>query len=157
MLFRTPGYILAFLILFTSTSAFAIDYSSEPMDRTFQVEGRIVVRIKNPDGEVRVIARLGNEITIRAVKEVRSAKDERQAINEAEKVKIVMSQSAGRIEVRAEYPHINFGFHIGGPRLSVKMEISVPPETDLDAEVGDGNLDVQNLNGTSSWIRVMAK
>lgn len=147
MLFRTLRYLFAFLIFLTSTFAFAIDYSSEPVHRTFQVEGRSVLRIKNPDGAVRVIARPGNEIIIHAVKEVRSAKDEQQAINEAEKVKIIMTQSGGRIEVQAEYPRIHFGFHIGGPQVTVKMEVSMPPESDLDAEVADGNLDVQNLNG----------
>ncbi len=147
MLFRTSRYIFAFLVLLTSTFAYAIDYSSEPVDRTFSVEGRSILRVKNPDGEVRVISRPGNEITIHATKEVRHAKDEQQAINEAEKVKIVMTQSAGHVEVRAEYPRIHFGVHIGGPRLSIKMEISVPPETDLDAEVADGNLDVRDLNG----------
>jgi DUF4097 and DUF4098 domain-containing protein YvlB len=121
---------LAFLFVVAVTSARADDWS-----KSYPVTGKPDVRVDVEDGNVDVISSSGKQVHATVV--TRGWKID------ADGVRILEEQSGNHVQIEIKVPHnhINFGNH------SVKVELTVPAEADLDLHTGDGNLTADGVKG----------
>ena len=61
-------------------------------------------------------------------------------------IHITESQSGDNVTLEVRVPHANFNF-FGSLRRSLKVEIHIPRQADLDARTGDGNIRSQAVSG----------
>jgi DUF4097 and DUF4098 domain-containing protein YvlB len=149
-LWRTSAGLPVLLVAFTVIGIpRAGNAQSDPLDvveRTFPVDGRPLVELKNVDGRSRISGGTETNVRVRAVKEVRRASNAEDTRRAAERVEILMEQSGNRITVEARYPNRHFSF---GPEPSVLVhfEVYMPRVGDVIAKNVDGPLDIDNVEG----------
>jgi hypothetical protein len=136
---------LCWAILFSSSPAVASEVV-DTVERSFTVEGRPSIIIKNVDGNNRIVAGSGSQVSIRAVKEVSRAGSSEEAKRAAEKVEVRIEQFGDRIEIQAKYPK-RWSFLGLKPRILVHFEVTAPAASDLEAVSVDGALDVEGFDG----------
>ena len=124
----TPS--LLFLFVLSVMAARADDWS-----KSYPVTGKPDVRVDVEDGNIDVISSSGKEVHATVV--TRGWKID------ADGVRILEEQSGNHVQIEIKVPHnhINFGNH------SVKVELTVPREADLDLHTGDGNLAADGVKG----------
>jgi DUF4097 and DUF4098 domain-containing protein YvlB len=117
----------------------------ETIERSFTVDGVPEIYVRNVDGETRIIAREGQDVSVKAVKEVTKARSDAEAEKAASKVEVDIQQVGNRIEVETRYPKRYFSF--GGPHVLVHIEVRAPRRSDMDIKSVDGNLEVDGYEG----------
>lgn len=123
------------------------DIVVETIERSFTLQGRPVLWVKNADGRIRVVAGNQPQVQIRAIKEVHGVSGIEDARQYAARVEVRIEQSGNRIRAEAIYPsgiHLSFGRQ---PEPLVHFEITVPKGSDLEAVNGDGELQAEGLEG----------
>jgi len=143
--------LIAALVVFASPLALPIHALSaseivDTIEQIFSVEGRPFISLKNVDGRTRIVAGTGNQVQVRAVKEVFRAGSKEEARRLAEEVEVRIEQVGNRIEIEAKYPRKWFSFG-RGPRVLVHFEVMVPASSDVEARSVDGPLEAQGLDG----------
>lgn len=130
------------LLLASAVSAEVV----ETINKTFEVTGRSSLRVRNVDGRTRIVSRVGSTVEVVATKEVNGAKNAADAKKAADRVEVRIEQFGNAIEVSVKYPKwgINFTSH---PSVAVNFEISAPSESDIEASMVDGELEVQGFAG----------
>ena len=139
-------YAGLFLILFTVTVN-AEDYS-DVTEKSFEIQGRPDLVLRNTDGEIHVTAREGSTVEIKITRKVHGAKNLDHAKKEVERISLDIEQVGSEIRATTIWP--NSSFNIGWsnrPRVHVRYEIFTPAESNLRAEVSDGQLRVTGLTG----------
>jgi hypothetical protein len=124
----------------------------ETIERNFTIDGVPDIYVRNVDGETRITAREGREVSIKAVKEVTKARSTADAEEAAARVEVRIEQVGNRIEVETRYPKELFSF--GGPNVLVHIEVQAPPRSDMDVKSVDGNLEVQGFEGDLELVTV---
>ena len=61
-------------------------------------------------------------------------------------VQVIESQSGNSVSIEVKVPHWNFSL-FSGSHKSLRVELSVPRELDLDVRTGDGNVSAQGVSG----------
>jgi hypothetical protein len=108
-------------------------------DKSFSVTGRPDLSLKTFDGSIEVTSWdkpvVGLTIERRAGSQA-----------EAEALKVTATQEGNRIVVEALQPEraVQVGIHVG---RSVRLVVSVPRETDVQARTGDGSIAVTGVHG----------
>jgi DUF4097 and DUF4098 domain-containing protein YvlB len=121
---------LLFLFALSVMTARADDWN-----KSYKVTGKPDVRVDVEDGNIDVVASSG--------KEVRAAVVTRGWAIGADGVRILEEQSGDHVQIEIKVPRHSFtvGNH------SVKVELTVPTESDLDLHTGDGNLTADGIKG----------
>ena len=127
------------------------DIVVETIERSFTVQGRPVLWVKNADGRIRVTAANQQQVQIRAIKEVHGASGIDEAKQVAARVEVRIEQSGSRIRAEAVYPRGNFSLG-RQPEPLVHFEITVPKASDMEAVNGDGDLEVDGLEGNITAV-----
>jgi hypothetical protein len=127
---RNLSASLLFLFVLSALTARADDWN-----KNYPVSGKPDVRVDVEDGNIDVIASGGSEV--RATVTTRGWKIG------PDQVRILEEQSGDHVQIEIKVPH--HGFNIG-PH-SLKLELTVPREADLDLHTGDGNLAADGIRG----------
>jgi len=129
------GTFLTMLALSTlaATSTRADDWS-----KTYQISARADLRVSTDDGDVTIIGSDQKQIDAHVT-------TEGYKISSSE-VRIEESQSGDHVVISVKVPHFNFSF-FGGRHKSIKVELHVPRELELDVETSDGNVTATGVHG----------
>lgn len=108
---------------------------ADDWSKSYPVTGKPDVRVNLEDGNIEVVATGG--------KEVRATVTTRGWNIDATGVRILEEQSGDHVQIEIKVPHHSFsvGDH------SVRVELTVPRESDLDLHSGDGNLTANGVKG----------
>src|SRR5207245_16571 len=124
------------LIAVTAPAGRADDWA-----RQYAVGGRPEVRILTDDASVTVASSQRRDVEVRVT-------TQGWAIG-PEGARIIENQAGNRVEVEVRLAHRGWGFGNTGHR-SVKVELSVPREADLEVRTGDGSVSLQPVSGRVS-------
>ncbi len=103
----------------------------------YPVTGAPELHVKTDDGGVRVAVGAGSQIGARVTTAGwRIAPDE---------VTVTGTQTGDRVEIVVKLPRHNFGFGLG--HRSVSVTLTVPKQSNLDVQTGDGSVEVEPLSG----------
>jgi DUF4097 and DUF4098 domain-containing protein YvlB len=106
--------------------------------KTYQVSGRASVYVKTGDGDVTVTG--GDQKQIDA--EVTS---EGYKIGPND-VQVVESQQGDHVSIEINFPHMSWHM-FGGNHRSLRVNVRVPRQADLDIRTGDGNITTMGVSG----------
>ncbi len=105
--------------------------------KTYSISGRADLHVTTDDGDVNIVGADQKQIDARVVTEGYKIG--------ASDVRVEESQNGDHVELNVKLPHMNFSW-FGGHR-SVRIELRVPRELDLDIRTGDGNVTAQPVAG----------
>ncbi|MBV8890392.1 MAG: DUF4097 family beta strand repeat protein [Acidobacteria bacterium] len=132
MLRRLASTLLIFFAAFCSYAR------AEEWRKTYSIVGKPEMRVETNDAEIRVSA--GDLKNVEAVVTAQGYKIGSGGVT------ITEHQVGDRIELNLHTPSFHvfpFGLH-----KSVRVELNVPRDSDLDLHSGDGNITVENVSGT---------
>jgi len=125
-------FVLASVAAMTSPAARADDWS-----KTYAISGRADLHVETDDGNVTITSSDQKEIYAHVM-------TSRYKIGDNE-VRIQESQSGDSVNISVKLPHFNWGFW--GHSGSVRVELRVPRELNLDVHTGDGNVTSDTVSG----------
>ena len=117
--------------------AMAAPARADQWSKTYPISGRADLHVTTDDGDVNIVGADQKQIDARVVTEGYKIG--------ASDVRIEESQSGDHVELNVKLPHMNFSWF--GGRRSVRVEVRVPRELDLDVRTGDGNVTAQPVAG----------
>jgi DUF4097 and DUF4098 domain-containing protein YvlB len=110
---------------------------AEEWTRQYTVSGRPQVRVTADDASVSIASSDGRQVDVRVTATGWSIGPDG--------VRISDTQTGDRLELEVRLPHEQWGWM---PRhRSVKVEMRVPRESDIDVRTGDGSVSVQPVSG----------
>jgi DUF4097 and DUF4098 domain-containing protein YvlB len=120
-------------------SATAEPAQADDWSKTYQISKRADLRVTTDDGNVNIISSDQKQIDAH-VTTTGSYKIE------PSDVRIEESQNGDRVEINVRLPRMNFHF-FGSRHGSVRVDVRVPRELDVDVHTGDGNVAMQPVAG----------
>jgi hypothetical protein len=111
--------------------------AAEDWTREYTVSGRPQLRVEADDASVSIVSSEQRVVAVRVT-----------AVGWAigpEGVRITDSQTGDRVQLEVRLPHQHWGWSPG--HRSVKVEVRVPRESDIDINTGDGSVAVQPVSG----------
>jgi DUF4097 and DUF4098 domain-containing protein YvlB len=133
-------FAAALLLVATATAASATQAPDKDhqWSHTYQINGRADLRVLTNDGDVIVTGTDQHQIDARVI-----TGGWKIGPND---VQIIESQSGNSVSIEVKAPH--WGITIfGGGHKSLRVEVSVPRELDLDVRTSDGNVTAQGVSG----------
>lgn len=126
-----------FLTLAFAASA-AAPARADDWSKSYQVSGRADLRVTTDDGDVTIVGSDQKQIDAHVL-------TEGYKIGSSD-VRIEESQNGDHVVISVKMPHLNWSF-FGGHHKSLKIELHVPRDLDLDVQTGDGNVTAQSVSG----------
>ena len=108
---------------------------AEDWAKKYKVSGKAEVRVETSDGDVRVRSGENDAIDARVTTTGWTIGPEG--------VKVIERQTGTRLELEVHLPHFNW--NVGN--RSVRIEVTVPRESDLDIRTSDGNVSAEGVKG----------
>ena len=130
--FLAAGVLLAGAV-FTATAPGA---RADDWTKTYAISGRADLHVQTDDGDVSIASADQKDIYVRVTTSRYRIGDE---------AKVEESQSGDSVNIRVRVPHFNWGFW--GHGGSVRVELRVPRELNLEVNTGDGNVTAQPVGG----------
>jgi hypothetical protein len=127
------GLALAGFALGASAPAHADDWNKK-----YTVSGKPDVRVETDDGDVGITTGSGGEINVHV-----STNGYKIGPND---VHVIESQDGNKLQLIVKAPHGHFGWFSVGSH-SIKIQVQVPAEADLDIHSGDGNVTSTAVSG----------
>ena len=124
--------VAAVVLLVGATAARADEYA-----KTYTVSGHARVRVQTDDGAVRVSTGDIKQVEIRVVYSG-------YALDK--NLRVSTSQNGDSVEVVAKTMG-NWGFHWGMNHTSLRVEVHMPKDADLEVASGDGSVEADSING----------
>jgi DUF4097 and DUF4098 domain-containing protein YvlB len=106
--------------------------------KTYQVSGRASVYVKTGDGDVTVTGTDQKQIDAEVTSE-----GYKIGPND---VQVVESQQGDHVSIELVFPHMSWHM-FGGNHRSLRVNVRVPREADLDIRTGDGNITTMGVSG----------
>ena len=131
-------FLAAVVVAGIASGAAAVPAKADEWSKTYQVNGRAELRVMTSDGDVTVTGADQNQIDARV-----TTQGWKLGPND---VQVVESQSGNNVSIEVRVPHWNWSF-FGGHSRSVRVEVRVPRELDLDVRTSDGNVTAQGVSG----------
>lgn len=128
------GTFLAVMTL----AAGAAPAHADDWSKTYQISGRADLRVSTDDGDVTIVGADQKQIDVHVT-------TAGYKISSSE-VRIEESQNGDHVVISVKLPHMNWSF-FGGRHKSVKVDLHVPRELELDVQTSDGNVVAQNVSG----------
>jgi DUF4097 and DUF4098 domain-containing protein YvlB len=128
----------AAMAVLVSLCAMAAPARADEWAKTYQISGRADLRVETDDGDVTIISSDQKQIDARV-----SAAGYKIGDND---VRIEESQTDDHVTLKVRLPHFNFRWW-GGRQRTVRIEVHVPRELDLDVHTDDGNVSAQQAAG----------
>src|SRR5262249_34902409 len=124
---------ISFLLLFLAS----LPVCAEEFNKTYNVTGTPLLRLETNEASVRL--RSCDCKQVQAHVDIQGYKPDQ--------VKITESQSGDQINlaVRTKDRHISINF--GGSHRWIRIELTVPQQSNLDVHTSDGRIDAENIQG----------
>jgi DUF4097 and DUF4098 domain-containing protein YvlB len=106
--------------------------------KTYQVSGRASVYVKTGDGDVTVTGTDQKQIDAEVTSD-----GYKIGPND---VQVVESQQGDHVSIEINFPHMSWHM-FGGNHRSLRVNVHVPREADLDIRTGDGNITTMGVSG----------
>jgi DUF4097 and DUF4098 domain-containing protein YvlB len=135
---RPTIFLAALMMTGIGLAAGAAPVRADQWSKTYQVNGRADLRVITGDGDVVVTGADQQRIDARV-----TATGWKIGPND---VQIIESQSGNSVSIEVKVPHWSFSM-FGGNHKSLRVEVSVPRELDLDVRTSDGNVTAQGVSG----------
>ena len=110
---------------------------ADEWSRVFKLPGKGSLDLGNLSGEIVVVGGAGDEIRVSAVRQEGKG---RRGRPEADDVRIVVNEGAGRVEIRTEHPR-------RGGHGDVDFTVHVPVYTDLNIRSVSGEVRIEKVQG----------
>jgi putative adhesin len=111
---------------------------ADDWSKTYQVNGRADVHVSTDDGDVFVTGGDQKQIDVHVITQgYKIASSE---------VRIEESQNGNQVTVSVKLPHLNWSLW-GGRHKSIRVEVHVPRDLDLEVQTSDGNVTAQDVSG----------
>lgn len=136
--------LVTLLALVGTGAVWARDVVEEPFEKSVAVAASGRVTVSNTNGHVSVEAWSGSEVQISATKKAR-ARDETDAREMLEDIRIEISESGGNVTIETELPRMKGWF--GGGSASVEYAIKVPATVELRLKSTNGKIEVEGVEG----------
>jgi len=107
--------------------------------KTYPISGRANLRVVTDDGDVTIVSADQKQIDARVSAEGRK-------VGPGSEVRIEESQTGDQVSLFVRLPKLNWNWW-GAGHKSVRIEVRVPRELDLDIRTGDGNVSTQAVAG----------
>jgi DUF4097 and DUF4098 domain-containing protein YvlB len=123
-------------------AAFTIPARADEWHKSYTISGHAQLRFMSNDGGVDISSREGKEITARV-------ETTRWRIDPSE-VTITEHQNGDSVEIEVHVPRYNghwFDWTIGNDHRSVRIELTVPRQADIDLHTGDGHVNARDITG----------
>jgi DUF4097 and DUF4098 domain-containing protein YvlB len=105
--------------------------------KTYQVSGRASLYVSTGDGDVTITGgdqkQIDAEVTSEGIK-----------IGPND-VQVVETQTGDHVSIEIKFPHMSW--HMFSGHRSLRVNVRVPRDADIDARTGDGNIEATNLTG----------
>ena len=111
---------------------------ADQWSKTYQVNGRAELHVMTGDGDVVVTGADQQRVDARV-----TTTGWKIGPND---VQIIESQSGNSVSIEVKVPHWGFSM-FGGNHKSLRVQVSVPRELDLDVRTSDGNVTAQGVSG----------
>jgi DUF4097 and DUF4098 domain-containing protein YvlB len=111
--------------------------SADEWKKTYPVSGRASLYVSTGDGDVTVTGTDQKQIDAEVTSDGYKIG--------ANDVQIVESQNGDHVSIEVKFPHMSW--HVFSGHRSLRVNIRVPHDVDLDARTGDGNIAATNLTG----------
>jgi len=111
---------------------------ADDWSKTYQVNGRADVHVSTDDGDVFVTGGDQKQIDVHV-----TTQGYKIASSE---VRIEESQNGNQVTVSVKLPHLNWSLW-GGRHKSIRVEVHVPRDLDLEVQTSDGSVTAQDLSG----------
>jgi len=135
---RLTIFAAAMILTGISLAASAAPARADQWSKTYQVNGRADLHVTTGDGDVTVTGTDQHQIDARVTTTGwKIGPDD---------VQIIESQSGNSVSIEVKVPHWGFSM-FGGSHKSLRVEVSVPRELDLDVRTSDGNITAQGVSG----------
>jgi hypothetical protein len=135
---RLTIFAAAMIFAGIGLAASATTARADQWSKTYQVNGRADLHVTTGDGDVTVTGTDPHPVAARA-----TATGWKIGPND---VQIIESQSGNSVSIEVKVPHWGFSM-FGGNHKSLRVEVSVPRELDLDVRTSDGNVTAQGVSG----------
>jgi DUF4097 and DUF4098 domain-containing protein YvlB len=135
---RLSIFLTAVIVTGIGLASSAAPARADQWSKTYPVNGRTDLRVITGDGDVVVTGTDQHQIDARV-----TATGWKIGPND---VQIVESQSGNSVSIEVKVPHWNFSL-FGGNHKSLRVEVSVPRELDLDVRTSDGSVTAQGVSG----------
>lgn len=132
----------SFLRASIALAGFAITLAASPAhaddwNKTYPISGRASLYVSTGDGDVTVTGGGQKQIDAEVI-------SDGYKIGPSD-VQIVESQNGDHVSIEVKFPHMNW--HMFSGHRSLRVNIRVPHDVDVDARTGDGNIEATNLMG----------
>ncbi len=134
---RTAGMVLAGALLSGGMLLAPVGVRAEEVAKTFTVSGHARVRVQTDDGSVRVSTGDIKQVEIRVV--YTGYKLDRD-------LQVSTSQNGDAVEVVAK-THGGNWFNFGARHTSLRVEVHMPKDADLEVTSGDGSVEADSITG----------
>ena len=111
---------------------------ADDWSKTYQVNGRADLHVATDDGDVIVTGGDQKQIDVHV-----TTQGYKIASSE---VRIEESQNGNQVTVSVKLPHLNWSLW-GGRHKSIRVEVHVPRDLDLEVQTSDGSVTAQDLSG----------
>jgi hypothetical protein len=105
--------------------------------KTYSVSGKADVHVTTNDGAVRVYTSDSKQVEFRVETTGWRISDD--------EIRITERQNGDRVEIEARVP--NTHWHFGVDRRSLRIEVHMPRQADLNVRTGDGSVEVEAVDG----------
>ena len=113
----------------------ALPALADQWSKVYKVTGRPDLRVETNDASIEVSSSAASEVTARVVYTGYSADD----------VRVQESQTGNRIEIEVRLPSMRWSW--GDSHRSVRIELVVPRQTNLDLHSSDGHIHASGVSG----------
>ena len=123
------------LALVVLLALFSISARADEWSRTYPVTGKPEVVVNANDGDVEVLVGSSQQVDVRVITRGWKIKDD---------VQVTGNQSGNHVEIKLnKISHVCFGVCV----QSIRVEVRVPRESDLNIRTDDGNVRVDGISG----------
>jgi DUF4097 and DUF4098 domain-containing protein YvlB len=135
---RVRNFAAAILVAGITIAASAAPVRADQWSKTYQVNGRADLRVMTGDGDVIVTGTDQHQIEAHV-----TTNGWKIGPND---VQIIESQSGNSVSIEVKVPHWGFSM-FGGNHKSLRVEVGVPRELDLNVRTSDGNVTALGVSG----------
>jgi DUF4097 and DUF4098 domain-containing protein YvlB len=131
---------------------FADTHAEETIEESFATDGLATLDLTNAFGDVEITARDGDEMVVKAVKEV-WGEDEREAEAKLQALKVEMTMDGGTLRIEVDDPDRGVGVVFGTMRASrVRFEITVPRGAAVSVNTRHGSVVLDGTDGDAKLV-----
>src|SRR5579862_9600395 len=137
----TTWMVAGILMSAISWGAAAQPARADEWTKTYKVSGHANLHVDTDDGDVNILSGDPGQIDARVTADGFK-------IGPGD-VRVDEHQEGDNVTISVKMPHFNFSF-FGGHHRSVRIDIRVPKDLNLDVHTGDGNVNSQPISGYSN-------